>query len=98
MQERVGCTEQTTVSDRATNDLAQNIPPAFIRRQYSIRDQECGGARMVGDNTKRCGDTRMSFAGNLLVERYTGQVGSPFQQKKKKVVVVIRYFPLKHRR
>ena len=45
--------EQSSVSDRAANDLAQHIAAAFVRRKHSIGNQERCGARVVGDHPQR---------------------------------------------
>ena len=35
------------------HDPAQNIAPAFVRRQHAIRDQKTSGAQVIGDDAAR---------------------------------------------
>ena len=35
----------------ATHDAAKHVATAFVRRQHTVGDEECGRAQMVGNDT-----------------------------------------------
>ncbi len=52
IEERLFLSEQASVTDGATHDLAQHVAAAFVRRQYAVVDEESCGAGVVGDDAK----------------------------------------------
>ena len=36
--------------NRTTHDLAEDVAATFVRRQYTVRDEKCGGAGVVSDD------------------------------------------------
>ena len=52
IQKRLVDTEQASVTRRAAQQAAQDIPTPFVLRQDSVADHKCGGTDMVGDDAQ----------------------------------------------
>jgi hypothetical protein len=44
--------EKATVADAAAEDLAEDVAATFVRWEDAVRDEEGGGAGVVGDDAK----------------------------------------------
>ena len=51
--------EHVRVAEGAANDFAQNVAATIVRGDHAIRNQECGGPRVVGNNAQRWLDLRV---------------------------------------
>ena len=67
------------MADRATDDPAQHITPAFVRRQHAIDDQEAAGADMVRDHAQR----------RILQVCDAGEIGRGLDDVREQVDVVV---------
>src|SRR5690606_29813000 len=71
--------QHVTVANGATDDTAQHVAAAFVRRQHTVHNQETGGTDMVGDHAQR-------FVFAVIA---AGQFTSGFQQRLEQVDFVV---------
>src|SRR5450830_172490 len=76
-----------TVAAGATDDTAQHVATAFIRRQHAVGNQETAGTDVVGHHFERC----------LLFIRATNGLGGSGQQALEQVDFVVGVNVLHHR-
>ena len=79
VEKRAFLFQLVAMANRATNDAALHITPAFVTRVDAVADQECGGPDVVGDHAQA-----------LVVQiGATGFAGGSFDQGVKNIDLVV---------